>query len=95
MSARTVAADPHVDTLMIIGCGLTPEDTPTFVQYMIEVQKECRKPLVMVKIHGYDPELGPQFCKAGVPFFDSAERAIQTYALAYRYRQWRRKKRTE
>jgi len=88
-SAETVARDPGVDAVVIIGCGLTPEDSQTFVRYMIEVQQECRKPLLMVAIPGHDLNLGEQFCQAGIPFFESAERAMRTYALVFRYQRWR------
>jgi acyl-CoA synthetase (NDP forming) len=88
-SARTVAADSGVDAIVIIGSGLTPDDNQTFVDNMIQLQSECRKPLIMVKIPGFDPRFSQQFCEAGIPFFDSAERAIRTYALICKYQQWR------
>ncbi len=88
-SARIVAADPGVDALILIGGSFTPEDGPTFLQNMVQVRQESRKPLMMVKIPSRDLKLDRQFCEAGIPFFDSAERAVRTYALAYRYQQWR------
>jgi len=88
-SAEIVAGDPGVDAVVIIGGGLTPEDGQRFVRFMIEVQEQCRKPLLMVAIPGHDLELGRQFCRAGIPFFESAERAMRTYALVFRYQQWR------
>ncbi|UCE52418.1 MAG: CoA-binding protein [Desulfobacterales bacterium] len=87
-AARTVAADHNVDAVAIIGCGLTPEDNHTFVDNMIRVQKECRKPLLMVKIPGFDPKLSQHFCEVGLPFFDSAESAMRTYALICNYQRW-------
>jgi acyl-CoA synthetase (NDP forming) len=90
-SAETVARDPGVDAVVIIGGGLTPEDGETFVRYMIEVQRECGKPLMMVAIPAHDLKLGQQFCQAGIPFFESAERAMRTYALVFRYQRWRQK----
>jgi acyl-CoA synthetase (NDP forming) len=90
-AAEAVSRDAGVDAVVIIGGGLTPEDSQTFIRYMIEVQQESRKPLLMVTIPGHEPSPGPQFCRAGIPFFDSAERAMKTYALAYRYRRWREK----
>ncbi len=78
--------------LVIIGGGLTPEDNQTFVRYMIGVRQECGKPLVMVRIPGRDFNLSRQFCQAGIPFFDSAERAMRTYAQVFRYQRWRQKK---
>jgi len=88
-STETVAADPAVDAIVIIGCGLTPEDNQRFVDNMIRAQKTFHKPLLMVEIPGFDPTLGQQFCEAGLPFFHSAERAIHTYALICNYRRWR------
>ena len=90
-AARTVAADSNVDAVAIIGCGLTPEDNQRFVNNMIRVRKESHKPLLMVKIPGFDPKLSQHFCEAGLPFFDSAERAMRTYALVCNYRRWRQK----
>jgi len=88
-SAEAVARDPGVDAVVIIGGGLTPEDSQTFVRYMIEVQIEYRKPLLMVAIPGYELNLGQQFCQAGIPFFESSERAMRTYASVFRYQRWR------
>jgi acyl-CoA synthetase (NDP forming) len=88
-STRIVAADPGVDALILIGGSFTPEDGPTFLQNMVRVRQESQKPLMMVKIPSRDLKLDRQFCEAGIPFFDSAERAVRTYALAYRYQQWR------
>jgi acetyltransferase len=90
-AARTVAADPNVDAVAIIGCGLTPADNQTFVNNMIRFRKESRKPLLMIKIPGFDPKLSQHFCEAGIPFFDSAERAMHTYALVCNYRSWHQK----
>jgi acetate---CoA ligase (ADP-forming) subunit alpha len=88
-STRIVAADPGVDALIIIGGSLTPEDSPTFLQNMVEVRRESQKPMMMVRIPSRDPKLDRQFCEAGIPFFDSSERAVRTFALVYRYQRWR------
>ena len=87
-SARIAAADPGVDAIIIIGCGLTPEANQIYVDGLIRVQQECQKPLLAVKIPGFDPKYSQQLCRGGIPFFDSAERAVHTYALAVRYHQW-------
>ncbi len=88
-AAATVAADPGVDTMVVIGCGLTPGDNQIFANSMIRVQQEFRKPLLIVRIPGFAHNLGPRFFEAGVPFFDSAERAMHTYALVRQYQCWR------
>ena len=88
-SAEIVAADPDVDALVIIGGTLIPENDRNFLKDMVAVRQEMQKPLVMVRIPSRDPRLDRQFCEAGIPFFDSAERAVRAYALVYRYQRWR------
>ncbi|MBW1864272.1 MAG: hypothetical protein JRI64_01245, partial [Deltaproteobacteria bacterium] len=46
---------------------------------------------LLVKIPGFDKNLAKQFCESGLPFFDSAERAMRTYASVKRYRDWQEK----
>ena len=87
-SARIAAADPGVDAIIVIGCGLTPETNQIYVDGLIRVQQECQIPILAVKIPGFDPKYSQQLCRGGIPFFASAERAVHTYALAVRYWQW-------
>jgi acyl-CoA synthetase (NDP forming) len=91
-SARTVAADPGVDVIAVIGCGMTPETNQIYADGLIRVHREFKKPILAVKIPGFDPKYAQQLCRAGIPFFDSAERAVGTYALAVRYQKWLKKK---
>jgi len=92
-SVRIAAADPDVDAIIVIGCGLTPETNQIYVDGMIEVQRKCPKPILAVKIPGFDPKYSQQLCQNGIPFFDSAERAVHTYALAVQYYNWLKKRR--
>jgi len=87
-STRIAAADPGVDGIIVIGCGLTPETNQIYVDGLIQVQQECKKPILAVKIPGFDPKYSQQLCRGGIPFFDSAERAVHTYALAVQYKNW-------
>ena len=87
-STRITAADPGVDAIIVIGCGLTPETNQIYVDGLIQVQQECQKPILAVKIPGFDRQYSQQLCRDGIPFFDSAERAVHTYALAVRYKNW-------
>jgi acyl-CoA synthetase (NDP forming) len=87
-TTRMVAADPGVDTLIVIGCGLTPETNQIYTNGLIEVHQEFKKPFLAVKIPGFELRHAQQLCEGGIPFFDSAERAVQTYALALRYQNW-------
>jgi acyl-CoA synthetase (NDP forming) len=94
-TTRTVAADPGVDAIIVIGCGLTPEMNQVYNKGLIEVLQDCKKPLLAVKIPGSGPAHSPELCRAGIPFFDSAERAVDTYARVMRYGEWIRDRRCE
>ena len=87
-ATRTLAKDPGVDAVIVIGCGLTPETNRLYAEGMIQVLRDCKKPILAVRIYGFDPEYGPLLCRGGIPFFDSAERAVGTYAHAWRYQNW-------
>jgi len=90
-AAREVSRDPGVDAVVVIGAGLTSETNKAYTSGLIQVQKECGKPFLMVKIPGFDKQLAQEFCEAGLPFFDSAERAMRAYASVKQYRNWQRK----
>jgi acyl-CoA synthetase (NDP forming) len=90
-SIRTVAADPGVDCIIVIGCGLSPETNQIYAQGLIKAQRDCKKPIIAVKIPGFDLKYAQQLCQGGIPFFDSAERAVHTYALALKYKNWLKK----
>ena len=92
-AARRTARDPGVDAVVVIGIGLDQEANDKYTQGIMEVQKTTRKPILMVGIPGFGEEVISRFCNAGIPFFDSAERAMQTYALVCRYRDWRHRQR--
>lgn len=87
-SIRIAAADTGVDAIIVIGCGLTPDTNQIYVDGLIEVQQECPKPILAVKIPGFDRKYSQQLCRKGLPFFDSPERAVHTYALAVQYYKW-------
>ena len=90
-SARRTAMDPGVDAMVVIGIGLDQETNEQYTRGILEVQKTTHKPFIMVGIPGFGEDIISRFCNAGVPFFDSAERAMQTYALVCRYQDWRRR----
>jgi acetyl-CoA synthetase (ADP-forming)/acetyltransferase len=90
-SIRVVAADPGVDTIIVIGCGLSSETNQIYAEGLIRAYRDCKKPIIAVKIPGFDLEYAQQLCRGGIPFFDSAERAVHTYGLAMRYQNWLKK----
>jgi len=89
-AARTLAKDPGVDALIVIGCGMSPESNQIYAEGMLEVLRECKKSILAVRIHGFDQKYGRLLCQGGIPFFDSAERAVDAYARAWRYWNWRK-----
>jgi acyl-CoA synthetase (NDP forming) len=89
-AAIIAAQDPGVDALVVIGAGLSPEINDRYTAGFIKMRQKIQKPLLMVKIPGFDESLARRFCEADIPFFDSAERAMQAYALIRRYQIWQR-----
>ena len=92
-SIQTVVADPAVDAVVIIGTGLTPEANRLYTEAVIETRRQSGKAILMVNLPGFDPSYIPQFCDASIPYFESSERALRTYARVRRYQHWRRERR--
>jgi acyl-CoA synthetase (NDP forming) len=90
-AARAVAADKGVDALMVVGIGSTPKTNRMYVDAMIDARRESETPFLMVSIPGFDAALATEFCRSGIPFFDTPERAAATYARIRTYWQWREK----
>jgi acyl-CoA synthetase (NDP forming) len=80
-SARSVAEDPGVDAVVMIGMGISHEDNRRYAQAIIELRDRTKKPFLIVNIPGFDPEMGRPFLEAKVPFFESSERALRVYRL--------------
>jgi acyl-CoA synthetase (NDP forming) len=91
-AALTAAADPGVDAVVVIGRGLSPKDNQLYTESMLQAHKDIHKPLIMVNIPEFEPNLAAQFCEAGVPFFETAERAMSTYARVRGYQLWRKER---
>ena len=89
-AAEAVAADPGVDTVLICGIGATPEINQTYADAMIRIRRESGKPFLILNFYGLDPAIPRQLQNAGIPVFESAERALATCARVIRYRRWRR-----
>jgi acyl-CoA synthetase (NDP forming) len=88
-AARHLAADPNVDAVMVFGSGMTPDLNRIYTDSIIQARNDYRKPFLTVSIPGFDQGFAETFCEAGVPFFDSAERAAGVYARVRRYQRWR------
>ncbi len=85
-AARALAADPGVDAIVVVGTGLTPDANRLYTESMIRAREEFQKPFIMVNVPGFDTDLAQTFCRAGIPFFESAERAMRVYAMVRQYR---------
>jgi acetyltransferase len=88
-AARTAAADPGVDGIVMVGAGLSPETNEAYTKAIIQVRNEFQIPFVMVNIPGFDPDLARRFCERSIPFFDTADRAMKTYARMRNYQIWK------
>jgi acyl-CoA synthetase (NDP forming) len=92
-AARTVAEDPGVDAVVVIGVGFNTEINRLYTESIIQTSKDFQKPFIMINIPGFDPDLAQRFCEAGVPFFETSERAMLTYSQVRRYQLWRQEMR--
>lgn len=81
-AAKVAAADPGVDAVVMIGIGLSPEANRHYAESIIKVKNDSGKNFLIVNIPGMDPTLAEQFCRAGLPFYQSAEKAMGMYAKA-------------
>lgn len=91
-SIQTVVADPAVDAVVVIGAGFTPEANRLYTEAIIEARRQSGKAILMVNLPGFDSSYIPQFCDAGIPYFESSERALRTYTRVLRYQHWRKRR---
>jgi acyl-CoA synthetase (NDP forming) len=85
-SARVAASDPGVDAILMIGRGFSNEANREYARRVIETREETGKPFLVVNIPGPDVNFGQPFADAGVPFFETAERAVRACRLVVEYR---------
>jgi acyl-CoA synthetase (NDP forming) len=91
-AARTIAADPGVDALVVIGRGMNEESNRLFAESMIRAHENHGKPFVVVGTPGFNEGFADGFFQAGLPFFESVERAMSVYAQVRQYQVWREKR---
>ena len=88
-AARALAADSGVDAILVAGRGLTAESNNLFAESIIQTHRESGKPFLAVNIAGFEMNFSKDLCQAGVPFFESVERALTIYAQARQYQRWK------
>lgn len=86
-AARVVASDPGVDAVVVIGIGLSEEANKRYSDAMIQIKQDSGKPFLMVKVPSFMSDFSELFCQAGIPYFESSERALSTYAKVMNYYQ--------
>ncbi len=91
-AAKTAAMDPGVDAVVMMGIGLSPEVNKIYADAIIDTAETSGKPFVIVNIPGLDANAIRSFFDAGLPFFESAERAMKTYATVREYQLWQRER---
>ncbi|MBW2103465.1 MAG: CoA-binding protein [Deltaproteobacteria bacterium] len=84
-SAKILAEDPSVDALVVIGRGMTAELNEAFAHAIIKTHEKHKKPFMIVDVPGFDKGLSETFCRSGIPFFQTVERAVSVYAEVRRY----------
>jgi acyl-CoA synthetase (NDP forming) len=82
---QALAADPGVDAVVAVGRGMTPALNDRYVESIIQTRIVSGKPFLAVNIPGFDLDFSRPLCQAGVPFFETVERALTVYAQVHRY----------
>ena len=90
-AAKALAEDSGVDAILVVGRGMTPDTHKLYTDGLIQAQRESGKPFCVVNIPGFDADFAVDLCQAGVPFFETVERAVTVYARVRRYQIWRTK----
>jgi acyl-CoA synthetase (NDP forming) len=90
---RIVDRDESVDATLVIGGGLTPGSQQEYLQYMVDIKSQLRKPCILINLAGFtgDLEFSRTLQNAGYPLYSSPEKAIAAYAKVVSYFEWRRK----
>ena len=72
--------DPGVDAVVVIGSSSQGEGWQRHVEAMGELAQSAGKPVLYVSFGPLDPVVSQAMAAARIPSFQSAERALQTYA---------------
>ena len=87
-AARLLAADPGVDAILLIGAGMDDQANQIFKEEIVKLKDESAKAFVFVSFPGFYSSFEQSFCEAGIPAFESVERAMYAYAKVRNYQLW-------
>ena len=88
-AAQLLADDPGVDAIFLIGAGISEEANQIFQREIIRLKEITNKAIIFVSFPGFDTTFGQSFCEAGIPAFESVERAMHVYSKVRKHQQWR------
>jgi acyl-CoA synthetase (NDP forming) len=91
-AARILAEDRNVDALVVIGVGLTLEKNEILADALVEIKEQHEKPVMVVRLPWLPVEISRWLAASKIPTFETAERAIWSYARTVSYWRWRRDK---
>lgn len=94
-AAELLVQDDGVDAVLIMAIGFGRELNEKFTDSTIEMARRTNKPFIIVNIPGFDSDLARKFCEKDVPYFQTSERALSTYARALAYQKWRARRNDE
>jgi acyl-CoA synthetase (NDP forming) len=86
---RKVAAASGVDALLLEGIRLENKEGFLLTECLRAFLNEYHKPILIVNTAGLDQNIIQNLSLVGIPFFDSVERAMGTYAKIRHY--WRQR----
>jgi acetyltransferase len=86
---RMVAAEPGVDALLLVGMRLESEEGLLLTRSLAEFSNNSNKPILIVSTISFNQNIIQNLNQANIPFFDSPERAMGTYAKVRYY--WRQR----
>jgi acetate---CoA ligase (ADP-forming) len=89
---EVLAADRNVDTLVVLGGGVTPEMNQDYVRGLVRVRRASGKAIIAVAFPGFLTEetiLEP-LSEAGIPVFPTPERALRACSRVARFVKSRR-----
>jgi acetyltransferase len=79
---QTLTEDRNVDTIVVLGGGISDETNRVYMEGLARIRKETDKPLVVVAYPGFAPleEWLDPLCGVGIPVYPTPERALRAFA---------------
>jgi acetyltransferase len=84
---KVLDTDPNVDVMLVIGGGISPDGRQAYMELMVDVKRQIRKPCMLISISAAtgDLEVARKLQGAGYPLYTTPERAISAYSKLVGY----------